>query len=350
MCASGHTAAATREAWPLSSAEARLIFLRSCCAVAEGAVVPLPVAVGDASTVASPALCVAAVLGDAQRRVAVLGGREGKRRSLGSVYGGSVTRYLGGRCRGVARRVIVTSGLTPSVNGVAVSRDGSRVLVSDSGGSHAIHEFSVADGSRLRVVGRRGDGHLQFRIRHFVFVADCDNQRVQVLTPTLEFDSVLGDGRLIRPVGVCANSDVVAVSEMQSDVITVLKRRGGALLHRIVCGDVDGGFSPRGLCFMSDDRRVAISDCLSSRVRVCATDGVLVSAVGPRKPRRPQGVACSSADDVVVADESARCVVVHGTRFGSSTTIGCGGFIGVAVHGSTIFALEREGYRCVVFE
>jgi hypothetical protein len=55
--------------WPLASATARLMWLRACCAVAEGADVPL--------SHTAPDVCVAAVLGDTLRRVAVLGGREG---------------------------------------------------------------------------------------------------------------------------------------------------------------------------------------------------------------------------------------------------------------------------------
>jgi hypothetical protein len=86
-------------AWPLMSEGVRLLWLQSCCAAAEGADVPLSEAVPDASSRCCPGVCVAAVLGDAERRVAVLGGREGMPRSLGSVYGGSVTRFLGIPCR-----------------------------------------------------------------------------------------------------------------------------------------------------------------------------------------------------------------------------------------------------------
>ena len=114
---------------------------------------PLSEAVPDASSRCCPGVCVAAVLGDALRRVAVLGGREGMPRSLGSVYGGAVTRFLGGGCRGVVSRVIATAGVVSWSNGVALSRDGSTLLVSDySGGSDAIHAFRVADGSRLAVL------------------------------------------------------------------------------------------------------------------------------------------------------------------------------------------------------
>jgi hypothetical protein len=81
-------------AWPLCSSTARLLFLKAVCAVAEGADVPLSHAVPDASSRCPPDVCVAAVLGDALRRVAVLGGREGLSRSLGSLAVWSEARLL----------------------------------------------------------------------------------------------------------------------------------------------------------------------------------------------------------------------------------------------------------------
>jgi hypothetical protein len=121
--------------------------------------VPLSHAVLDVSSRCLPDLCVAVVLGDALRRVAVLGGREGMPRSLGSVYGGSVTRFLGGSLRGVKSRVIATPGVQSFGNGIAVSRDGCTLLLSDGGEyyfSHAIHEISTVDDSRRRIIGRLG--------------------------------------------------------------------------------------------------------------------------------------------------------------------------------------------------
>jgi hypothetical protein len=173
--------------------------------------VPLSHAAPDASSRCPPDMCVAAVLGDALHRVSVLGGREGMSWSLGSVYGGSVTRFLGGSLRGVASRVIATPRVMSSLHGVAVSRDGCTLLVSDFfGGSHAIHEYDVVDGSRRRVVGSKGDGPLQCRAPcqvciapdDFVYVADYSNDRVQVLTPTLDFRGFVGVGQLRCP-SVC---------------------------------------------------------------------------------------------------------------------------------------------------
>jgi sugar lactone lactonase YvrE len=54
-------------------------------------------------------------------------------------------------------RAFETTGLMSMSNGVAVSRDGSTVLVADErGGSHAIHAFRVADSSLVRVIGGPG--------------------------------------------------------------------------------------------------------------------------------------------------------------------------------------------------
>jgi hypothetical protein len=85
--------------------------------------------------------------------------------------------------RGEEVRVIATRGVKSWSNGIAVSRDGSTLLVSDEdGGSHTIHEFRVADGSRRRVIGKKGlfggrgagDGPLQFSNPRQVWVASDD--------------------------------------------------------------------------------------------------------------------------------------------------------------------------------
>jgi DNA-binding beta-propeller fold protein YncE len=305
----------------------------------------------------SPGVCVGAVLGDALRRVAVLGGREGMPRSLASVYGGSVTRFLGGGCRGVASRVIATAGVRSSSNGVAVSRDGCTLLVSDyDGGSHAIHVFRVVDGSRLRVIGSRGDGPLQFKKPRqvwvasddFVFVAEYGNGRVQVLTPTLDFHGFVGVGLLSSPVGVCANDAVVVASEYAAHRISVFRRCDGALLRRFGCrGSGDGQLSfPRGLCFMSGHRHAAVADHENSRVSVFSVEGEFVRHVGVGKLRYPSGVACSAFDEIVVADAGNDLVVVFSVSGEILHTMGDGRFTGVAIHGSTIFAQTYFNDKC----
>jgi sugar lactone lactonase YvrE len=307
-------------------------------------------------------LCVVAVLGDALHRVAVLGGREGMPRSLGSVYGGSITRFLGGSLRGVESRVIDMPGVMSFSNGVAVSNDGSTLLVSDcDGGSHAIHEFSIADGSLRRVIGRMGSGPLTFfqprqvyiAADDFVFVAEVGNNCVQVLTPSLDFHGFVGKGDIIYPAGVCANADVVVVSEAVAHRISVFDRHDGTLLRRFGSfGSGDGQLQyPGGLCFTPDDRHIVVPDGGNHRVVIFSTDGELVRhiPVGVMNVYSPQGVACSPAGDLLVvggcggvAWYTLRGELVK--QFGRAHYL-----VGVALHGNSVVALGRSEMKCVVF-
>ncbi len=325
---------------------------------------PLSHALPDTSPRCPPDVCVAAVLGDALHRVSVLGGREGLPRSLGSVYSGCVALFLGGSLRSVGSRVINTPRVKSWCNGVAVSRDGTTLLVSDfDGGSDAIHEYSVADGSRRRVVGRKGRGPLQFNSPcqvwiapdDFVFVADLHNSRVQVLTPSLDFHGFVGVGQARHPTGVCANADVVVVSEsLTIHRISVFRRDDGALLRRFgSSGSGDGGLKyPMGLCFMSRDRHVAVADLGNNRVSVFSVvDGEFVRHVGVGTLKSPTGVACSGFDELVVAGVSLRggCrLVLFGDTGDMHEQVAWGDFVSVSIHGSTVVAHGRVSHQCVV--
>ncbi len=251
-----------------------------------------------------------------------------------------------------------------SCNGVVVSRDGSTLLVSDTGGlfggdSDAIHEFRVSDGSRLRVIGGAGDGPLQFKNPYqvwvasddFVFVADFSNNRVQVLTPRLDFHAFVGVGQLETPEGVCANDAVIVVSERDGSRISVFSRGDGALLRRF--GSKGGGDGqlryPQGLCFMSGHRHVAVADAGNGRVSVFSVEGEFVRHVGVGKLKYPTGVACSAFDELVVADTNNDRVVVFSAS-GELLLMGRGDFTGVAIHGGTIFAQDRANSKCILFK
>jgi DNA-binding beta-propeller fold protein YncE len=351
---------------PLMFQAARLLWLRTCCAVAEGADVPLAHSGADprrGSTLhCPPAVCVAVVLGDSSRRMVALGGREGMPRSLGSVHAGYVTRFLGGSLRGVVSRVIDTPGVASTINGIAVRRDGSALLVANSkGGSNGIHEYVLADasGPQLLVVGKYGSGAVQFKRPHqvwiasdgFVFVTDAENMRVQVLTPQRDFFGYIGVDKLSSPIGVCANAAVVVVSESLVHRISVFRRSDGAFLRRFGCSGHRAGELqyPYGLCFLCRDRYVAVADCYNSRVSVFRLDGYFIRHIGVGVLQRPRGIASSGWDELVVADTKNRRVVVFHASGKVATKMGDGDFRGVAVRGGAIFAQDWEGKKCVVF-
>jgi sugar lactone lactonase YvrE len=321
----------------------------------------------DASSPCPPNVCVAAVLGDALHRISMLGGRAGVPWSLGSVCGGAVTRFLAAGFRGKQSRDIDTPGVKSISNGVAVSRDSSTLLVSDGGfgcTTHAIHEFRVADGSRLRVIGGVGDGPLQFvepcqvwvASDDHVFVAEYGNNRVQVLTPRLDFHCFVGVGQLVGPCGVCADDDVIVVSE-NAHRISVFQRGDGGLLRRFGCeGSGDGQLKgPSALCFMSGHRHVAVADSNNHRVSVLSVEGDFIRHVGVGELHRPYGVACSAFDELVVAHAgnlhagNSRVSVFRASGE-LLETMGRGDFTGVAIHGGTIFAQDYDNARCILFK
>ncbi len=264
--------------------------------------------------------------------------------------------------RGEQRRIIATPGVKSYSNGVAVSRDGSTLLVSDyNGASHTIHEFRVADSTRLRVIGGAGDGPLQLKNPRqvwvasddFVFVAEYGNKRVQVLTPRLDFHAFVGVSQLDGPSGVCANDDVIVVSEEDADRISVFNRGDGALLRRFGSeGSGDGQLQfPRGVCFMSGHRHVAVTDNHNGRVSVFSLEGEFIRHVGVGVLKSPSGVACSAFDELVVADRGNKRVVVLSAASGELLkTMGRGDYGGVSIHGGTIFAQDYTNARCILFK
>ncbi|OUS27901.1 hypothetical protein A9Q98_08430 [Thalassotalea sp. 42_200_T64] len=90
--------------------------------------------------------------------------------------------------------------------GLAVSKDGTRVYISDTGGvstqEHHILEFDVQSGELLRTIGTRGKGDLEFNLpkdialddeKNHLYVVDSGNFRVQVID--------LNNGTLVRQFG-----------------------------------------------------------------------------------------------------------------------------------------------------
>jgi hypothetical protein len=347
--------AAVHEPFALCNASrhsARFVFLAAVCAVVEGATVVVPEPCTNA---------VAAVLNDTQRRVCVLGGRAGMPRSLGSVYAGSIVRFLGG-CRGVTSRVIQT-GVASWNNTMALSRDGTMLLVADGNictpcDRPALTLIRVADGGVVRRVGTPGTGPLQFRrprqvciaVDEHVFVAELDNGRVQVLTPTLDFHSFLGVGQLLAPVGVCADADTVFVSEYHRDCISVFARRDGALLRRFGYhgggdGQLDG---PVSVCFVGRTGEIAVVEWHNRRVSVFTTDGAFVRHVGVAHLVCPVSVACSDGGhEVIVADRDG-CIAVFDAGGDLLRYLDNFWNTGVFIHNGAIYAHKHDGL-CVVF-
>jgi DNA-binding beta-propeller fold protein YncE len=338
----------------------RLALLRAFCAVAEGAHV---VASGGGDARAAAAACVTAVLCDAQCRVCVLGGRLDMRRSLGSVLGGCIVRFLGG-LRGVVSRVIETHSGNCAF-GAAVTRDGSKLLVLFARPfarpfrfHYAINVFRIGDGVLLRSFGENGVGPLQFErpcdvcvlADDHVLITETGNRRVQILTPALHFQGFVGVGQLSDPTSACGDSDAIVVAQRREFFIHVFRRHDGALLSCFGTSNHGDGqmHAPFGVCLIPVQRHIAVVDYLRSAVCVFTQEGKVVRRFGGYLLEYPYDITCSdSGDELIVADSDNKRVVVFSAAGELLKTIRTGWVRKVATHGSTIFALTYSS-GCLV--
>jgi DNA-binding beta-propeller fold protein YncE len=223
------------------------------------------------------------------------------------------------------------------------------------GGSHAIHEYSVADCSHRRLVGV---GPLQFfcplqvwiASDDFVFVADMSNDRVQVLTPCLDFQGFVGVGQLDGPAGVCVPTLTSSSCHSTSRTASACSAAATALFF-VVLAVMAVLYFPSGVFSMSDDRYVAraVADSGNNRVSVFSIDGEFIRHVGVSVLKDPAGVVCSAFGELVVADRGNRRVVVFSADGEVSMTMGDGDFSGVTIHGGIVFAQECVRGMCTVF-
>jgi DNA-binding beta-propeller fold protein YncE len=256
-------------------------------------------------------------------------------------------------------------------NGVAVSRDGRSLFVSSGGfgGSDDVCEYRLSDGAMLRATRPPADPH-SFKFRSpcqlwvapdgVVFVADACNSRIVAMAPDGSLLRVVPTRHLRYPVGVCANADVVVVSDHFDHSVSVFHARegvgDGTAIARLRLGSQGSaaGFlrHPYAVCFAHGERHVAVADSGNDRVSVFRLHGIFkfgfVACVGVGVLKQPCGVACSAFDELVVADTDHSRVCIFGDDGVVLRTLGLGRLTGVGVHGCSVFAQDCNNGRFVV--
>ncbi|NOY63283.1 MAG: 6-bladed beta-propeller [Gammaproteobacteria bacterium] len=125
---------------------------------------------------------------------------------------------------GVYQRAIGDRSIFKRPTGIAISPDGSRAYVVDTGGvdneDHRVYIFSAASGELLSSFGTRGIKNGEFNLPlqaatapdGTVYVVDGGNFRVQAFTPDGKFSHSFGSigrlpGQFSRPKGIAADRD-----------------------------------------------------------------------------------------------------------------------------------------------
>lgn len=334
----------------ITNGAARAQFLRAIVAAAEGAKVTAAAAAAAPETAAA-SRTVAAVLDDALHRVVVLGGREGMPRSLASTYACYITHFIGGVQREETRYAMLPKDLRGVYGGIDVSRDGLRLFIVYPT-ANVVVVVSVWSGKEL---ARTCDMESRsfwapqdvcVADDDFVFIAVARSNRVQVMTPRLDFHGFIGEGQLRLPSAVCANDSVVAVATMQDSgyvkVIKVFCRGSGAFLHKF--GADMQMCTPYGMCFCDGGANIAIAGTADACVWVVGATGKLVRRFRTHQ-LQTYSIACVRSSGELVA---AGLQVGHVAVFddcGDKVRSLVGNPIRVCVHGTTVITLETRGFH-----
>ncbi len=167
------------------------------------------------------------------------------------------------------------------------------LLVTDLG--NHIQEFTM-DGDCLSYVGSKGSGPLQFsnpqgiainRTTGQVYVADCDNHRVQVINADLTFSHVFGcrgssQGQFDSPFGVAIDSQgLVYVADIHNHRIQQFTPEGKYLSSFGTEGSAPGQLTdPRDVTVDDNDLLYVCEGDPNCRVSVFTTTGEFVHCFG----------------------------------------------------------------------
>ena len=212
-------------------------------------------------------------------------------------------------------------------SGVAVDGEGNLVVTDQH--YHHVWKFT-ADGHFLKAVGSSGKGALQFdspcgiaysASNNKVYVADRNNDRIQVLNSDLTFFSQFGrcgsgKGHLRYPCGVAADSTgKVYVADSGNHRIQVFTA-GGKFLRMF--GRQGAGREeldwPHGVA-VDASGLVYVCEYANERISVFTSEGGFVTAFGkkggePGQFKHPRGLAVDSNGVVYVCDSENRRVQI----------------------------------------
>ena len=206
------------------------------------------------------------------------------------------------------------NGLNP--HGLALDREGNIIVGEHT--NNSIRKYSP-EGQLLASVGTRGRGRLQFfeprgiainTMNNKVYVADSQNDRIQVLNSDLTFSAIFGKegdgkGQFSYPCSVtCDSAGNVYITDTANDRIQVFTAQGKFLRMFGSYGNGRGKLkSPFGITLDLSNKHLSISELLNRRISVFTCEGQFVTSFGTDLARfDPHGLAVDNCGVVYVCD------------------------------------------------
>ena len=199
--------------------------------------------------------------------------------------------------------------------GIAVSAKGT-IFVGDHG-NHKIHVFD-RDRRHVNTFGCHGSnrGELRFPngmavdgLEH-LYVANCENNRIEVFNANGGYLKRLGRNDLIHPTDVAVNNHQVYVADSGNHRIAVFSLRGDLISTFGTKGGGPGQFEwPSSLVF-SPSGELFIADCNRHRVLVFTADGMFLREFGKGHLYNPLDILIAADGSVLVNDTGYNRIAV----------------------------------------
>ena len=208
-----------------------------------------------------------------------------------------------------------------SVWSIVTSQNGT-IFISDYS-QHKIHVFSN-ERKHIRVFGQKGSGEGQLNnpfglavdSAGLVYVANGNNNRVEVLREDGTFVRQIGVGQLTCPRNVAIYNQQVHVADSGNHRISIYTKQGQLVRHIGEPGSGPGQFNwPIAVAF-SPDGDEYISDNSNQHIQVLDVKGQFKREFGKGKLKSPFNLVLTADGDVLVADTGNDRVAVfrsHGS-------------------------------------
>ena len=141
-----------------------------------------------------------------------------------------------------------------------------------------------------------------------IFIADCGNSRVQIVSFEGQFMTSFGQDTLQKPWGITVSKEHVFITDIGLHSLLQFDRNSYTLVMRTgTQGSEEGQFNcPLGLC-IDYNGDVLVADRFNNRVSEFSKDLISISNIDIGQVKSPRDVKLTP-DSVVVLDRSPKCV------------------------------------------
>ena len=142
-----------------------------------------------------------------------------------------------------------------------------------------------------------------------VYIADCNNNRVQVFNGNGVYLSMFGE-KMNRPAGICISLNQVIVTQYRGNCINVYEL-GGKLVKSVASGKIEEEQlkCPQGIAVSARNNYIYVCEHSNNRVQIFTQDLEFHCIMGIGMLWRPRDVRVTR-DNVLVLDESDPCLSV----------------------------------------